>query len=68
MPKPITIEKSDLDLNFPEPEVPLKESQNPPPTWEQWMRETEERTRYFLKHQNSREQRMRDPDEKRFVL
>jgi len=68
MPKPITIEKSDLDLNFPDPEAPLKEPQTPSPTWEQWMMETAERTRYFLKHQNSREQRLRDPNEKRFVL
>ncbi len=68
MPKPIIIEKSDLELNFPNPEVPLKESQTPPPTWEQWMMETAERTRYFLKHQYSRELHMRDPEEKRFVL
>jgi len=68
MPKPITIDQSDLDLHFPDPETPLKESQNPAPTWGQWMAETEERTRCFLKHQDSREQRMRDPDEERFVL
>lgn len=68
MPKPITIDKGDLDLNLPDPETPLKEPQSPPPTWEQWMEETAERTRFFLLHQDSQEQRMRDPAEKRFVL
>ena len=68
MPKPITIDKGDFSLNFPDPETPLLEPQGPTPTWEQWMNETAERTRFFLQHRDSREQRKRDPAEERFVL
>lgn len=68
MPEPITVEKSDLNLIFPELEAPLKEPQTPSPTWEQWMMETAERTRYFLKNKDYREDRRHNEAEERFVL
>ncbi|MCF6312883.1 MAG: hypothetical protein L3J39_10580 [Verrucomicrobiales bacterium] len=68
MPKLITIDKSDLELHFPDPEAPLKEPQTPAPTWEQWMTETADRTRFYLTQEYSQEQRKRNPAEKRFVL
>lgn len=68
MPNTINIDKGDLELNFPNPEMPLKEPPCSQLSWEQWMMETADRTRYFLLHHDSREQRKRDPNEERFVL
>ena len=65
----ITITEDDLDLNFPDPETPLFSSHlKNPISWEDWITEMTPMWKNYMAEYDSREQRKRDPAEKRFVL
>lgn len=67
--KAITITKDDLDLHFPDPEEPLYASHlRSKISWESWIEEMTPAWNRYMKKYDSRKQRMRDPNEKRFVL
>ncbi|NOX99009.1 MAG: hypothetical protein GXP30_04625 [Verrucomicrobia bacterium] len=65
----VTITSDDLDLHFPDPEKPLCASHlRSKISWESWVQEMTPAWKRYMEKYDSREQRMRDPEEKRFVL
>ena len=67
--KQLNITSDDLDLHFPDPEKPLYASHlRSKISWESWIQEMTPAWERYMKKYDSREQRMRDPAEKRFVL
>jgi hypothetical protein len=65
----IPVSYDSLKLNFPEPDSPLLESHlRKKISWAKCVRETEPARKRYMANYDSREQRLRDPDETRFVL
>ncbi len=63
------ITKDDLELHFPDPGEPLFASHRRSEiSWEAWMQEITPIWKWYMEKYDSREQRRRDPAEKRFVL
>lgn len=56
-----------MSLNLPEPTEPLKQPSYRKVTWQEWMDETAQRTRDYLKNHYDPEERLANKVSERFV-